>query len=92
MTRDVSDAAPAPAPETPLAYLASILDSISYTVVLLDRDARVLHLNSAGERLLACYRADVVGRDAPTALPALFGGDAFRRYRQFTGLDTPGQF
>ena len=27
-----------------------------------------------------------------TALPALFGGDAFRRYRQFTGLDTPGQF
>jgi PAS domain S-box-containing protein len=81
-----------PPADTPLAQLAPILDSISYTVVLLDRDARVLHLNTAGERLLAAHRADVLGRDATAALPALFGGDAFRRYRQFTGLDKPGQF
>jgi PAS domain S-box-containing protein len=71
--------------------LIPILDSISYTVVVLDADARVVYLNDAGERLVGRRRAQVVGQSAVTALPEIFGAN-FASYRARTKMKLPAQF
>jgi signal transduction histidine kinase/ActR/RegA family two-component response regulator len=86
----VGTRAPLPQPAT-VEQLSAVLESVNYTVVVLDDAGRISYINQAGERLLSKSRSAVLGGLATQVVPEIFG-EAFERYRQSHGLAAAGQF
>lgn len=68
-----------------LEQISEILESLDYTVVVLDQFSHVQYINGAGEKLIGRSRAYVQGHHARDALPEFFG-KSFTRYLHFRSL------
>ncbi|HEY0064173.1 MAG TPA: EAL domain-containing protein [Telluria sp.] len=62
--------------------LATMMESITDAVLMLDRDWRFSYLNSYAERLLQCKREEVIGTSLWDRFPDAIGGRYYREYHR----------